>query len=136
MCNHDFQVGDKVWTVADPHFQKDVIKILEGVVESKWSSPRGDEFAYDIRHANGIVYRNIFGINVYGSLEDLHDAVTHDLENAVEDAYKEIHRCSERLAKAECDKERLLQMLLEWRQEVRGTVTDAQSTKEIDKDVQ
>lgn len=126
MYSHDFQVGDKVWTVADPHFQKDVIKILEGVVESKWTSPRGDEFTYDIRHVNGIVYRNVFGINVYGSLEDLHDAVTHDLENAVENAYREIHQRSVQLTKAEHDKERLLQMLLEWRQEVGGCSSDKQ----------
>lgn len=126
MYSHDFQVGDKVWTIADPRFQKDVIKILEGVVESKWTSTRGDEFTYDIRHANGIVYRDIPGIFVYDSLETLRDAITHDLENAADNADMSVSYYTRHLEDAKHDKERLQRLLQEWRQEIRGCSPDAQ----------
>ena len=104
----------------------DVIKILEGVVESKWTSPRGDEFAYDIRHANGIVYGNIPGIFVYGSLEALHGAITCNLESAVENADMSVSYYTRHLEAAKRDKARLQRMLQEWRQEIRGCSPDAQ----------
>ena len=129
MCNHDFQVGDRVCTLADPSFGRP-IKILEGVVESKWTSPRGDEFAYDIRHANGIVYGNIPGIFVHDSLKALHGAITCNLESAVENADMSVSYYTRHLEAAKRDKARLQRMLQEWRQEVLGCNSDANSQKE------
>lgn len=125
MYIHDFQKGDNVCTLADPSFERP-LKVLEGTVVGKWTSPRGDEHTYDIRHGNGIVYSNIPGIFVYASLADLYDATTHDLEIAVESAYREIRQRSEQLAKAEHDKERLLQMVLECRRLLQEHAADKQ----------
>lgn len=132
MYSHDFQVGDKVCTLADPSFGRP-IKILEGIVESKWTSPRGDEFAYDIRHANGIVYGNIPGIFVHDSLEALHDAITCNLESAVENADMSVSYYTRHLEAAKRDKARLQRMLQEWRQEVRKAATDKQSEEQHDR---
>lgn len=133
MANHDFQVGDKVWTVADPLFKHGVIKILEGVVESKWTSPRGDEFAYDIKHSNGIVYRNIPGIVVHDSMEDMRDAITHTLSIAVETADMSVSYYTRHLEDAKHDKERLQRMLQEWLQEGREAAIDKQSEEQHDR---
>ena len=83
MPNHNFQIGQRVYTTDDPHFQTNAIRIIEGVVEGKWTSPRGDEFTYDIRHDNGTLYRSVSGISVYGSGKELHDAVMRNLEGAI-----------------------------------------------------
>ena len=131
MPNHDFQVGDRVYTLADPLFKRP-IKILEGVVESKWTSPRGDEFAYDIKHSNGIVYSNIPGIFVYASMKDLHEAVTHTLAIAVEEASMSVKYYTEHLEKAKRDKEHLLQMVQEWQHFMEESSADKQP-KESDK---
>ena len=114
MCNHDFQIGQRVYTTNDPHFQTNDIRILEGVVEGKWTSPRGDEFTYDIRQDNGTLYRNVFGINVYGSGKELHDAVMHNLEGAIEDADRWLRYYANHLELAKNDKERLQELQYEW----------------------
>ena len=129
MPNHDFPIGQKVFLLNDPTFRRGDIRILTGKISNKSTSPRGDEFSYNIMLDDGGLHLGVPGIFVYDSLDELQAVITKGIEDAVDDADREVNRLFKELEKAQKIQKHLRILHHEWLQEVREHAADAQPIK-------